>query len=331
VFLTLSRSIGMAKHYEPIILGIDGGGSRTRGIMYKGDTVLAQWETGTARVGTVGVVESAERLLNLISELIKMAQLPKRELDAVCIGLAGTWLKEEQLRSQQLLALLARRERKIDMDKLLVVSDAAIALEGAFEGANGIVMIVGTGTIAIGKIGENEFVRCGGWGIELSDEGSGAWIGREGLRALVRHFDGRGKETKLAEVMLRLYPAIKPEHPRTLVTAFNERAFDYQAVTPLVMECAAEGDAVCQEIIERSCRHLLEMVDTLYNRYYAGQKKVPIACVGGIMEADTMLAQMVKSGLAKQSNLKVVEPKALPLEGAVRIARRLVAEESKSL
>jgi len=321
----------MAKHYEPIILGIDGGGSRTRGIMYKGDTVLAQWETGTARVGTVGVVESAERLLNLISELIKMAQLPKRELDAVCIGLAGTWLKEEQLRSQQLLALLARRERKIDMDKLLVVSDAAIALEGAFEGANGIVMIVGTGTIAIGKIGENEFVRCGGWGIELSDEGSGAWIGREGLRALVRHFDGRGKETKLAEVMLRLYPAIKPEHPRTLVTAFNERAFDYQAVTPLVMECAAEGDAVCQEIIERSCRHLLEMVDTLYNRYYAGQKKVPIACVGGIMEADTMLAQMVKSGLATQSNLKVVEPKALPLEGAVRIARRLVAEESKSL
>jgi glucosamine kinase len=321
----------MAKHYEPIILGIDGGGSRTRGIMYKGNTVLAQWETGTARVGTVGVVESAERLLNLISELIKMAQLPNRELDAVCIGLAGTWLKEEQLRSQQLLALLARRERKIDIDKLLVVSDAAIALEGAFEGANGIVMIVGTGTIAIGKIGENEFVRCGGWGIELSDEGSGAWIGREGLRALVRHFDGRGKETKLADVMLRLYPAIKPEHPRTLVTAFNERAFDYQAVTPLVMECAAEGDAVCQEIIERSCRHLLEMVDTLYKRYYAGQKKVPIACVGGIMEADTMLAQMVKEGLAKQTNLKVVEPKALPLEGAVRIARRLVAEESKSL
>lgn len=318
----------MAQHYEPTIIGIDGGGSRTRGILYRGDNTLAQMETGTARVGTVGVVESAERLLNLLDELIRMAGLPEKELDAVCIGLAGTWLKEEQLRSQQLLALLARRERKIDIDRLLVVSDAAIALEGAFEGANGIVMIVGTGTISIGKK-DNELVRCGGWGIELSDEGSGAWIGREGLRALVRSFDGRGDQTSLAEVMTRMYPAIRPEQPRTLVAAFNERAFDYQAITPLVMECAAEGDAVCLEIIERSCKHLLEMVDTLYERYYKGEKKLPIACVGGIMEADTMLAQMVKDGLTKKSHLKVVKPKALPLEGAVRIARAMMAQDAQ--
>lgn len=317
----------MATSYEPIIIGIDGGGSRTRGIMYRGETVIAQMETGTARVGTVGVVESAERLLNLISDLIKMAQLPKRELDAVCIGLAGTWLKEEQLRSQQLLALLARRERNIDIDRLLVVSDAAIALESALEGANGVVMIVGTGTIAIGKTPDGEFVRCGGWGIELSDEGSGAWIGREGLRALVRHFDGRGKPTKLADVMLAKYPSIKPEQPRTLVTAFNERTFDYQAVTPLVMQCALENDEVCHEIIQRSCRHLLEMVDTLYQRYFTAQKKVPIACVGGIMEADTMLAHMVHDGLNKHPHLKVVKPKALPLEGAVRLARAMLAED----
>ncbi len=321
----------MAQQYEPTIIGIDGGGSRTRGILYRGDTELAQMETGTARVGTVGVVESAERLLNLIDELIKMAQLPTKELDAVCIGLAGTWLKEEQLRSQQLLSLLARRERKIDIDRLHVVSDAAIALEGAFEGADGIVTIVGTGTIAIGKRGD-EIVRCGGWGVELSDEGSGAWIGREGLRALVRSFDGRGKHTKLSEVMLNLYPAIRPEQPRTLVAAFNERAFDYQAITPIVMECAVEGDEVCVEIIERSCMHLLEMVDTLYERYYKGEKKLAIAGVGGIMEADTMLAQMFKEGLSKHPGLKVVKPKMLPLEGAVRLARALLAsEEQKTL
>jgi N-acetylglucosamine kinase-like BadF-type ATPase len=318
----------MAQSYEPVIIGIDGGGSRTRGIMYRGENVIAQMETGTARVGTVGVVESAERLLNLISDLIKMAHLPKRELDAVCIGLAGTWLKEEQLRSQQLLDTLARRERNIDIDRLLVVSDAAIALEAALEGANGIVMIVGTGTIAIGKR-DDEFVRCGGWGIELSDEGSGAWIGREGLRALVRHFDGRGKPTALAEIMLAKYPTIKPEQPRTLVTAFNERAFDYQAVTPLVMQCALEGDEVCKEIIERSCRHLLEMVDTIYQRYFKDVKKLPIACVGGIMEADTMLAQMVTDGLNKHAHLKVQKPKGLPLEGAVRLARGLLAADQK--
>jgi glucosamine kinase len=320
----------MANAYEATIIGIDGGGSKTRGILYKGDTELAQSETSTARVGTVGVLESAERLLNLISELMTMAQLPNKELDAVVIGLAGTWLKEEQLRSQQLVSMLARRERKIDIDKLVVTSDAAIALEAAFEGANGIVLIVGTGTIAIAKTPKDEFVRCGGWGIELSDEGSGAWIGREGLTAMARAFDGRGKWTTFADTMIHLFPTINPNVPRSFVAAFNERAFDYSTVTPFVMECAVNGDEVCVNIIERACHHLMENVMTLHNKHFKG-KKVSVACVGGIMEADTMLARLVKGGLAEQDGIKVVEPKAVPLFGAVRMARELVARDQESI
>ncbi|TAE29077.1 MAG: hypothetical protein EAZ92_07035 [Candidatus Kapaibacterium sp.] len=319
----------MAHKYEPIIVGIDGGGSRTRGILYRGEKELAQSETSTARVGTVGVVESAERLLNLISDLITMAQLPNRELDAVFIGLAGTWLKEEQLRSQQLISLLARRERKIDIDKLVVTSDAAIALESAFEGDPGIVLIVGTGTIAIAKTPKGDFVRCGGWGIELSDEGSGAWIGREGLTAMARAFDGRGKWTAFADMMIKFFPNINPDAPRSFVSAYNERAFDYSTVTPFVMECAANGDEVCVEIIERACKNLIENVVTLYNTHFKG-KKVSVACVGGIMEADTMLAKLVKTGLNKHDGIKVIAPKAVPLFGAVRMARELVAKDQEN-
>ncbi len=320
----------MGKVYEPIIIGIDGGGSRTRGILYKGEKELAQSETSTARVGTVGVVESAERILNLISELITLAKLPNRELDAVLIGLAGTWLKEEQLRSQQLISLLAKRERKIDIDKLVVTSDAAIALDAAFEGDHGIVLIVGTGTIAIAKTPKGDFVRCGGWGIELSDEGSGAWIGREGLTAMARAFDGRGKWTAFADMMIKFFPTINPDLPRTFVAAYNERAFDYSTVTPFVMECATNGDEVCMEIIERAATNLMANVTTLYGKYFKG-KKVSVACVGGIMEADTILAKMVKKGLGKQEGLKVVEPKAVPLYGAVRMARELVKKDQEDL
>ncbi|MCS6809515.1 MAG: BadF/BadG/BcrA/BcrD ATPase family protein [Bacteroidota bacterium] len=320
----------MATAYEPIIIGIDGGGSRTRGVLYKGDTELAQSETSTARVGTVGVVESAERILNLISELITMAKLPNREIDAVLIGLAGTWLKEEQMRSQQLISLLAKRERKIDIDKLVVTSDAAIALDAAFEGEHGIVLIVGTGTIAIAKTPKGEFVRCGGWGIELSDEGSGAWIGREGLTAMARAFDGRGKWTAFADMMIKFFPTINPEIPRTFVAAYNERAFDYSTVTPFVMECATNGDEVCTNIIERAADHLIENVTTLYNKHFKGND-VPVACVGGIMEADTILAKIVKKRLNTCKGLHVVEPKAVPLFGAVRMARELVRQDQEDV
>jgi glucosamine kinase len=250
--------------------------------------------------------------------LITMAQLPNKELDAVVIGLAGTWLKEEQLRSQQLVNMLAKRERKIDIDKLVVTSDAAIALESAFEGANGIVLIVGTGTIAIAKTPKDEFVRCG------------AWIGREGLTAMARAFDGRGKWTTFADTMIHLFPTINPDVPRSFVAAFNERAFDYSTVTPFVMECAVNGDEVCVNIIERACHHLMENVMTLHNKHFKG-KNVSVACVGGIMEADTMLARLVKGGLAEQDGIKVVEPKAVPLFGAVRMARELVARDQESI
>lgn len=311
----------MAKVSSPVYIGIDGGGSRTRGVLYHGSKELAQAETGTARVGSVGVVESCERLLNLINELCAGAGIAPQEIDAVTIGLAGVWLREEQVRSQQLLQLFAR-ERKIEFDYLTVTSDAAIALEGAFGGGSGIVLIVGTGTIAVGKTTDGEIVRCGGWGIELSDEGSGAWIGREALTAVAHAFDGRGKETAFADMLISLFPTINPSQPRTFVAAYNERMFDYPSVVPMVFECAERGDEVCLDIINRAADHLMRMLDVLHSRYYTAEKTVPVACVGGIMESDTLLAGIIADRLGGHSHLRKVTLKGTPLDGAIALARK---------
>lgn len=314
------------KNSKTIIIGIDGGGSRTRGVLYYGDQEAARRETGTARVGSVGVVESSERLLNLIRELCSDAAVDATSIDAVGIGLAGVWLAEEKQRSEQLLHLFAR-ERKIGIENMVVTSDAAIALEGAFQGASGIVLIVGTGTIAIGKTPAGDIVRCGGWGIELSDEGSGAWIGREGLTALCRSFDGRGRQTLFAERMIHFFPIIDPEQARTLVAAFNEKVFDYASVAPVVMDCAEQGDEVCREIIERAADCLLENITVLFKRHFDNAAEVPVACLGGIMESDTILARIVADRLAGLAGLVQTAPAGLALDGALSLARNLLKEQ----
>ncbi|MES2765332.1 MAG: BadF/BadG/BcrA/BcrD ATPase family protein [Bacteroidota bacterium] len=314
-----------ALQYDGTIIGIDGGGSRTRGILYRNGKVVAQSQTGTTRVGTVGLVESCERLLNIITELCHQAEISFEELDAVVIGLAGVWLEEEQQRSTQVLKLFAR-EKKLILNDVIVTSDAAIALEGALNGAEGMVLIGGTGTIALGKTADGTIMRCGGWGIELDDMGSGAWVGREGLTAVVRSLDGRGAKTEFADVLAANYPMVDLANPRTIVSAYGERVFEYHNLTPLVMECAEKGDEVCLDIVRRAAFHLNELVEALSARFKTQPLK--IALMGGMLESDTLLSKLLREKVDKNSALSIVKPKGSALDGALAIGQKVMTSEA---
>jgi N-acetylglucosamine kinase-like BadF-type ATPase len=311
----------MQSKYDYTIIGIDGGGTRTRAILKRGDEILSQTTAGTTRVGSVGVGESCERLLTIITDLCDQAELDTSEVDIVVAGLAGVWLDEEKQRSTHLLKTLARTQN-IPLSDVIITSDAEIAVEWAFGGNNGIVLIVGTGSIAIGKIGKDKFVRCGGWGIELDDEGSGAWIGREGLTAVVRALDGRGKPTMLTNMLADFNPLIDINNPRTIVKAYAERTFEYQMLTPTVMRCAELGDEVCMDIINRSSLHLVELLNALFP--YFKSKQVDVALLGGIVESKSLLGRMLESEIRKDKRYRIVKPLGTPLDGAILIGNRIL-------
>jgi N-acetylglucosamine kinase-like BadF-type ATPase len=311
----------MQSKYDYTIIGIDGGGTRTRAILKRGDEILSQTTAGTTRVGSVGVGESCERLLTIITDLCDQAELDTSEVDIVVAGLAGVWLDEEKQLSTHLLKTLARTQN-IPLSDVIITSDAEIAVEGAFGGNNGIVLIVGTGSIAIGKIGKDKFVRCGGWGIELDDEGSGAWIGREGLTAVVRALDGRGKPTMLTNMLADFNPLIDINNPRTIVKAYAERTFEYQMLTPTVMRCAELGDEVCMDIINRSSLHLVELLNALFP--YFKSKQVDVALLGGIVESKSLLGRMLESEIRKDKRYRIVKPLGTPLDGAILIGNRIL-------
>lgn len=311
----------MAIERETTIIGIDGGGTKTRGVLFKNGVEVAKAFAGTTRVGTVGVGESCERLLNVIQDLCYQGKIDSVELDAVVVGLAGVWLEEEKKRSMQLLRTLARSQ-KITLNDLRVLSDAELALEGAFDEEFGIVMIVGTGSIGIGKAGKGKFARCGGWGIELDDEGSGAWIGKEGLTAVVRSFDGRGNKTSLTELFAESVPNIDLDNPRSIVKAYAEGGFQYHMLTPLVMDCATAGDPVCLEIINRASFHLMELLEALLKQYRC--KNVPVALMGGIIENNTLLAKLLDERIEKHAILERVTPKGTALDGAYKLGLQMV-------
>ncbi len=305
------------------IIGIDGGGTHTRGELFRAGEKIVKVKSGTTRIGAVGVGESSERTLNVIMDLCRQVAISLNEVDAIVFGVAGVWLEEEKRRSQMLIKTLARGQY-IDINNLVVTSDAELALEGAFTGGDGIITIIGTGSIALAKTKDKPLERCGGWGVELDDEGSGAWIGREGLTAVVRALDGRGKPTALTQKVAELYHTIDLENPRTIVKAYNEGAFEYQMLTPSVMLCAEENDDICLNIINRSAKHLAELPNALLKHYKT--KKVEVALMGGIIEADTLLAHLLIEEIHKNEKIKLVQPQGSAIDGAIAIGFRAIQQ-----
>src|SRR5206468_5667535 len=119
--------------------------------------------------------------------------------DAICLGIAGV---DRQHEADTITAIMRRIGLR---SRVLVVNDALIALVAGARDDPGIVIISGTGSIVYGRNLRGEAARAGGWGHMIGDEGSGYWIGREALAAVMRAADGRGPGTRLTADVLDLF------------------------------------------------------------------------------------------------------------------------------
>ena len=115
---------------------------------------------------------------------------------AICLGIAGVDREDEARTVRAIMRRIGYKSR------VLVVNDALIGLVAGARDEPGIAINAGTGSIVYGRNADFEAARAGGWGHMIGDEGSGYWIGRESLAAVMRAADGRGPETRLTAEIL---------------------------------------------------------------------------------------------------------------------------------
>jgi N-acetylmuramic acid 6-phosphate etherase len=210
---------------------------------------------GLAAPGGVRAAEAA--ILALARELG-----PVDQVSEVIVGAAGALAAPDAARAlgEALLASL-RAER------VAVTSDAVIAHAGALDGEPGVVLIAGTGVVALAIGADGALRTVDGWGPWLGDEGGGAWIGAAGLRAALRAHDGRGPSTTLLDAARARFGA--PETwPAQLTDAAALASF-----APDVL--AAEGDAAALAIVRAAAEALAATARA------AGDG--PVAMVGGLV------------------------------------------------
>jgi N-acetylglucosamine kinase-like BadF-type ATPase len=202
-----------------IYLGIDGGGSKTKFLLEdETGNPIQNFETGPSNWLSAGAERSRQSIADGISEL---TQIP----NIVCGGFAGAGRPEGiDFFSKCLHDLLPAA-------KVLVETDAFVAYTGAIGLEPGVLLIAGTGSIAIGRRADGEMIRVGGWGPIFSDEGSGFWIGREAIRFALRAHDRPDSEAQ--PFLQAIVSALQLDSILDISAAWKSGAISVQSVASL--------------------------------------------------------------------------------------------------
>lgn len=243
-----------------MILGIDlgktacralGGGRRVEG-------------KGAPGLSAPGGVRAAEAAIVAVASQFGPAE-------EVVVGAAGALTAPDAARALGEALLRSLRARRV-----AVTSDAVIAHAGALDGKPGVVLIVGTGAVALSIDADGALRTSDGWGPWLGDEGGGAWIGAAGLRAALRAFDGRGPATTLGDAAAARFGA-----PRTWPARFTDAA-TMASFAPDVL--AAQDDTVAVAIIAAAAEALAATVRSV--------GEGPVAVVGGLAGVQALCEQI---------------------------------------
>ena len=298
-----------------IFLGIDGGGTKTSCVIGDETSVLGSGTSAGSNVVRLGEAKAREGLAAAIGQACIAANIKPSQIERTCVGLAGAGRPEVSNLVHRLLAELVSGE-------IEVVGDMVIALQAAFGNGAGVMVIAGTGSMAYGRDASGNTLRAGGWGFSVFDEGSGHWIGRSAIAAVMRDYDESGEENSV------LMNSIKKSWSLTtreqLILAANASPSpDFAGLLPAVLSAADSGDANAQSILTQAGTELARLAKIVIRRLFSDGDKVPVAMTGGVFSNCAVVRQVfynsLRSGYPNCSvNLTVIEP----VQGALELARK---------
>ncbi|MEB3264649.1 MAG: BadF/BadG/BcrA/BcrD ATPase family protein [Synechococcus sp.] len=245
------------------------------------------------------------------------------ELEAAGVGASGI---EQGTPVQERGRALAAEALALPSGRVVVTGDERTALRGAFGAEAGILVISGTGTIAVGQNGQGHQHRCGGWGWLLDGAGSAHDIGRDGLALTLQMADGRLPDGPLRQRLwagLGLDPSdpLAPQRIKALVVAAGFGPADFARLAPLVEEEARRGDAGATRILERSARALAELVAGVAARLEL--EEVAVVGSGGALHHLEELRRRFQGALAERlPGAALTEPRGDACAGAVALAAK---------
>ena len=306
------------------VIGIDGGATKTTAVIADlNRNIIAEKSSGPANFLIIGTDKVAKTISDLILDLCNQAEVNINNIEVVCMGLTGAGREDDAAKIRNAVLDYWNKNYASQIKNLIVTSDARIALEGAFSGRPGIILIAGTGSIIFGKDRAGTLYRVGGFGRYIGDEGGGYSIGRLGLQAVAKSLDGRGPETKLFNILREKYGINNAED---LINKVYKENLDFSSLAPYVIQCAEEGDEACREILRKEAEELVLHIKAIKDKIRV--RTVYISFIGGLLSGENYYSKLLrKIILQKVEGVNVILPEHPPAYGAVLMAMDSIESE----
>ncbi|MDX2061306.1 MAG: BadF/BadG/BcrA/BcrD ATPase family protein [Gemmatimonadales bacterium] len=256
-----------------IIITADVGGSKTTVAITKDGErmILARGPGAGVRPGRA--LTSATAIADQIRSAMAQANLLKA--DAVIVGAAGAGRTPD---AEEIRVSLARERIA---GKVIVVSDVMLAF-AALGVDVGVVLVAGTGSVAVGRTPAGKMVRQGGFGWKMGDEGAGYWIGQQALRAVGLAEDGRAPTTSLRAALLKAVGA--PDFRDVVGWSTVATPREVANLSRAVVHSADDGDPVAKGILDRAATELARLVNQLAGEF-PNPGAIPVGLAGGLLSA----------------------------------------------
>ncbi len=284
-----------------LFLGIDGGGTGCRALLANTDgTTIGAGSAGSANIHS-DLKLATDNILAATTLALQDAGYNSgamTELHAV-LGLAGANVGEHHLRLVQSLPFAQSH----------IVTDGAIALEGAHGSADGAIAIVGTGSVFLRRTGE-QIHSIGGWGHVVSDLGSGAWLGKRVLQETLLSYEGVTDGSELGNHILNRFNQSPAE---IAIFAHAAAPDDFARLAPLVFSFAGHGDQMAVAILQAAVIDIERLLDRVVDH-----KDMPVCLLGG-------LGPSYQPFLAPRYQSMLRPARGNAPEGAISICKRIYA------
>lgn len=304
-----------------LVIGIDGGGTRTRVAVADLDgRQLHRSEAGSTNLTSLSRDVVVERLSGAVERCL-VGLDPARVRYAVA-GYAGAPDPAVVSAAPSYaidITMVALASRGVHCP-VEVLGDPEIAYASGATGPHGLVLVVGTGAVAARIVGGRMMRTVDGHGWLVGDDGSGFWLGAAGLRAALRALDGRGPDTLLVRRLaaeLAIDPAAADAESlrgRLVHAVMHQAPPSLARLAPAVLATEAAGDEVAAVVVRAAVDHLVAAVAVLEPR--RGEELV---LAGGVVGAQSSLSGRVAGEFAGRFGVRPVAT-VDGTAGAIRLA-----------
>jgi N-acetylglucosamine kinase-like BadF-type ATPase len=309
-----------------INVGIDGGGTKTMCVVADENNVLGTATSAGSNITRHGEARVREALHAAVRDACAAAKVDPATIVSACVGLSGAGRPEVR-------DAVTRMMREVLRGQIEVVTDLETTLEAAFGEGPGVITIAGTGSIAYGRDAAGQAARAGGWGLAISDEGSGQWIGRAAVSAVLGATDS-GEDPALLKPILELWKLTSLDELVRLANASPPP--DFSSLVPLVLDAAenprpsrawtghpSQCDALARNVLERAGNELAALARNVVRRLFAPGGDVRVAMAGGVFRESELVRQVFYNGVIAEFPRVTVKSEIVDaVDGALARARK---------